>query len=222
MAALRIGVIGGTGAQGKGLAYRFALAGHKVLIGSRRPANAQVAASEINRRLGVEAVQGVDNRDAAACAELVQLAIPWAGHEEAIEAIAPELAGKIVVSCVNPLAFDKSGAYGLRMSESAAQQVQRLVPAARVVGAFHHVSARLLWHQDGPLSHDDVLVAGDDNEAVETVLALAACVTGKVGIRAGALRLTHQLEPLTAVLINVNKHYRANSGVSVSGVEATM
>ncbi|MFG1954051.1 NADPH-dependent F420 reductase [Micromonospora sp. NPDC048830] len=218
MTALEIGVIGGTGAQGKGLAYRFALAGHKVLIGSRKPENAQRTADEINDRLGVPAATGGGNLDVATRAELVQVAVPWDGHEDAIAAIAPALAGKIVVSCVNPLGFDKAGAYGLPMPESAAEQLQRLAPTARVVGAFHHVSARLLWHHDGPLRHDDILVAGNDAEAVEAVMVLAASVTGKVGIRAGALRLTHQLEPLTAVLININKYYKVNSGVSVSGL----
>lgn len=219
MTSLEIGVIGGTGAQGKGLAYRFALAGHKVLIGSRSPESAQKTADEINDRLGITAAKGLGNLDAAARSEVVQVAVPWDGHEEAVTALAPGLAGKIAISCVNPLGFDKRGAYGLPLTESAAEQLQRVAPAARVVGAFHHVSAKLLWNHDGPLSHDDILVAGDDAEAVELVTALASSVTGKVGIRVGALRLTHQLEPLTAALININKYYKVNSGVSVSGLD---
>ena len=94
------------------------------------------------------------------------------------------------------------------------------MPTARVVGAFHHVAALSLWRSADPLSHEDVLVCGDDDEAKSVVRELAASVTGKPGLDAGALRLARQLEPLTAVLISMNKRYKTRSGVAVTGIEA--
>ena len=105
------------------------------------------------------------------------------------------------------------------LEESAAQETQRLVPSARVVGAFHHVAALSLWKTPDALTHEDVLVCGDDVEATSVVQDLATAVTGKRGINAGNLRLARQLEPLTAVLISMNKRYKTRSGVAVTGVE---
>jgi NADPH-dependent F420 reductase len=217
-----IAVIGGTGPQGRGLAYRFALAGNVVILGSRDAARAQEKAEEIVGRAGDVAgsVSGMTNIDAAAKAEVVVLAVPWDGHAELVSSLAEQLAGKVVISCVNPLGFDENGPFGLVLEESAAQEAQRLVPSARVVGAFHHLAALSLWKTPDALSHEDVLVCGDDADAKALVAGLAVAVTGKKGIDAGALRLARQLEPLTAVLISMNKRYKTRSGVAITGVEA--
>lgn len=217
--AWTIAVVGGTGPQGRGLAYRFAVAGHDVVLGSRDAGRAGEKADEINAKLGHAAVSGATNVDAVATADLVLLAVPWDGHAELVTSLADGLAGKIVISCVNPLGFDAAGPYGLVLEESAAQETQRLVPTARLVGAFHHVAALSLWKTPDPLSHEDVLVCGDDDEAKGVVQDLAAAVTGKRGIDAGGLRLARQLEPLTAVLISMNKRYKTRSGVAITGVE---
>ncbi|MFF7191235.1 NADPH-dependent F420 reductase [Streptomyces sp. NPDC008222] len=217
-----IAVVGGTGPQGKGLGLHFARAGHKVVIGSRSAGRAEEAAAEIRARAGSAVdVLGLDNLGAVEAAEAVLIVVPWDGHKELVAALAPALAGKLVVSCVNPLGFDKRGAYGLDVEDgSAAEQTQKLVPGAVVVGAFHHLSAVSLWEAEGPLGHEDVLVVGDDKDAKEKVVALAATITGRAGIDGGALRLARQLEPLTAVLININRRYKTRSGVSVSGIPA--
>ncbi|MEV7323031.1 NADPH-dependent F420 reductase [Streptomyces sp. NPDC093970] len=217
-----IAVVGGTGPQGKGLALHFARAGHKVVIGSRSAGRAEEAAAEIRARAGSAVdVLGLDNRGAVEAAEAVLIVVPWNGHEELVADLAPALAGKLVISCVNPLGFDRRGAYGLDVEDgSAAEQTQRLVPGAVVVGAFHHLSAVSLWEAEGPLDHEDVLVVGDDKDAKEKVAALAATITGRPGIDGGALRLARQLEPLTAVLININRRYKTRSGVAVSGIPA--
>ncbi|MET7351694.1 NADPH-dependent F420 reductase [Streptomyces mirabilis] len=217
-----IAVVGGTGPQGKGLALHFARAGHKVVIGSRSAGRAEEAAAEIRARVGSAVdVLGLDNKGAVEAADAVLIVVPWDGHEELVAALAPVLAGKLVISCVNPLGFDKRGAYGLDVEDgSAAEQTQRLVPDAVVVGAFHHLSAVSLWEAEGPLGHEDVLVVGDDRDAKEKVAALAATITGRPGIDGGVLRLARQLEPLTAVLININRRYKTRSGVSVSGIPA--
>lgn len=212
-----IAVIGGTGPQGRGLAYRFALAGHQVTIGSRAAERAQEKAAEIGEKAGVE-VAGAKNADAAQGADVVLVAVPWDGHNEMIAELAPQLAGKVVISCVNPLGFDKGGPYGLSLPQSAAEDLQEIVPEARVVGAFHHVAAASLWESSEPMSHEDVLVCGNDVEAKELVLDLAAAVTGHRGVNAGKLRLARQLEPLTAVLISINKAYKTRSGVAISGI----
>lgn len=213
-----IAVVGGTGPQGRGLAYRFALAGHSVVLGSRDAGRAGEKADEINEKLDSATVTGATNADAAAGADIVLLAVPWDGHADLVSSLADQLAGKIVISCVNPLGFDADGPYGLVLEESAAQETQRLVPTARVVGAFHHVAALSLWKTPDALSHEDVLVCGDDADAKDVVMGLAAAVTGKTGVDAGKLRLARQLEPLTAVLISMNKRYKTRSGVAITGV----
>ena len=137
---LVIGILGGTGEQGCGLARRFAMAGHQVIIGSRSHDRAYAVAREIGPY-----VRGLANSAAAREASLVIAAVPWEGHAELLSGLTAELAGKIMVDCVNPLGFDQRGAYPLRVAEgSAAEQAARLLPDSRVVAAFHHVSAVLL------------------------------------------------------------------------------
>jgi NADPH-dependent F420 reductase len=214
-----IAVIGGTGAQGKGLAYRFARHGRSVVIGSRSAERAAATAESILARLDSATVAGASNDLAAAEADVVVLAVPYDGHDELVESLAGELRGKLVISCVNPLGFDKVGPFGLEVAAgSAAETVAELVPTAQVVGAFHHVSAVNLWSDEDYLDHEDVLVCGDDPIAKETTMTLARTVTGRDGIDAGPLRVARQLEPLTAVLIHVNKRYKIRSGIRISGM----
>jgi NADPH-dependent F420 reductase len=218
MNARKIAVIGGTGPQGRGLARWLAVAGHTVVLGSRSADRANAAAKEVRDRTGGNVV-GTDNETAVTAEDVVLVVVPWVGHRELIESLAGALDGKLVVSCVNPLEFDANGSFGLAVEEgSAAQQTQALVPGARVVGAFHHLSAVSLWESDDLLDHEDVLVCGDDADAKAIVLDLAAAVTGRRGIDVGALRLASQLEPLTAVLIGINRRYKTRSGLAIVGV----
>jgi NADPH-dependent F420 reductase len=216
-----IAVIGGTGPQGRGLAYRWASHGHTVVIGSRDPERAGRVAGEIAARLEDEgrtaAVTGAANADAAARCDVVALVVPWDGHDSLVASL--PLAGKTVISCVNPLGFDRQGPFGLVVEAgSAAESAQAIAPDATVVGAFHHVSAVSLWGEETYLDHEDVLVCGDSAEAKAVAIELARPVTGRDGVDAGALRLARQLEPLTAVLISINKRYRTRSGVRISGL----
>jgi NADPH-dependent F420 reductase len=215
-----IAIIGGTGPQGKGLGYRFVKGGHDVILGSRSEERALEAAAELDERAVAGSVRGADNAKAAEAADVVLLAIPFDGHDELVAELAPQLAGKVVISCVNPLGFDKRGPYGLDLGPtSAAENAQGLLPDSQVVGAFHHLSAVTLSGEADVLDHEDVLVCGDDADAKAAVIELAATVTGKPGIDAGALRLARQLEPLTAVLISVNKRYKVRSGIAVVGLD---
>ena len=216
---LVVGILGGTGDQGRGLARRFALAGHQVIIGSRSSERAAAAAQEIGH-----GVQGLANADAARGASVIIAAVPWEGHGDLLSALAGELAGKIVVDCVNPLGFDQRGAYALPVAEggpaegSAAQQAAALLPGSRVVAAFHHVSAVLLLDPEVDTIDLDVLVLGDDREATDLVQALAARIPGVRGIYAGRLRNCGQIEALTANLVSINRRYKAHAGLRVTDI----
>ena len=215
-----IAIIGGTGPQGKGLGYRFAKGGYDVILGSRSEARAIEAATELAQRSTAGSVRGAANATAAEAAVLVLLAIPFDGHDDLVAELAPQLSGKVVISCVNPLGFDKRGPYGLDLGPtSAAENAQALLPNSKVEGGFHHLSAVTLISEIDLLDHEDILVCGDDADAKAAVLELAAAVTGKPGVDAGALRLARQLEPLTAVLISVNKRYKVRSGIAVVGLD---
>ena len=214
VSTLVLAVLGGTGEQGRGLARRFALAGHKVIIGSRSAERAADAAVGLPG-----SVSGAANADAAAGADVVVVAVPWEGHKELLTELAPVLAGKVVVDCVNPLGFDKQGAYALAVEEgSAAQQAAAVLPDSRVVGAFHHVSAVLLLDETVDELETDILVLGDDREATDLVEALVARIPGMRGVYAGRLRNAHQVEALTANLISVNRRYKAHAGLRVTDV----
>jgi len=207
-----IGIIGGTGPQGRGLAKRFAAGGVEVVIGSRSAERAQVAASELGH-----GVRGASNEDCAAMSDVVVIAVPWDGHRDQVEALAKELAGKIVVDCVNPLAFDKQGPYAPPVPEgSAAEQARELLPDATVVAAFHHLSAVTLLDDEVANVAADVLVLGDDREATDLVQALAGRIAGCRGIYAGRLRNAAQVEALTANLIAMNKRYKAHASLRVT------
>jgi len=215
----RIAVIGGTGPQGKGLAYRFARHGHGVVLGSRSAGRAEATAEEIRARLPEADVSGAENADAVAAADVVLLSVPYDGHDELVDDLAPVLEGKTVISCVNPLGFDKQGPYGLDVpAGSAAETAASIAEEATVVGAFHHVSAVSLWGDAEFLDHEDVLVCGDDPDAKQVAIELARTVTGRDGVDAGRLRLARQLEPLTAVLISINKRYKTRSGIAIAGL----
>ena len=181
--------------------------------------SAPAAAAELNERLDGTPVTGAGNVDACDGADVVLLAVPYDGHDELVGTL--PLDGKTVISCVNPLAFDKQGPHGRVVDGgegSAAESAQRIAPGSTVVGAFHHVSAVTLWGEDDYLDHEDVLVCGDSAEGKAVAIELARSVTGRDGVDAGALRLARQLEPLTAVLISINKKYKIHSGIRIAGL----
>jgi NADPH-dependent F420 reductase len=213
-----VAVLGGTGPQGRGLAHRFADAGLRVVLGSRAAGRAAEAAQRLMSGTGAQ-ISGAANRDAAALGDIVVVAVPWEGHAALLTELSDALAGKIVVDCVNPLGFDKQGAFALEVPEgSAAQQAAALLPQSRVVAAFHHVSAVLLEDSEVTTLDTDVLVLGDDREATDLVQELASRVSGMRGIYAGRLRNARQVESLTANLISINRRYKAHAGVRVTDI----
>ncbi|MFE2332888.1 NADPH-dependent F420 reductase [Streptomyces coelicoflavus] len=214
VSGLVVGVLGGTGPQGKGLAYRLAKAGQKVIVGSRAAERAVAAAEEIGH-----GVEGADNAETARRSDVVIVAVPWDGHAKTLESLRTELSGKLVVDCVNPLGFDKKGAYALKPEEgSAAEQAAALLPDSRVAAAFHHLSAVLLQDPEIDEIDTDVMVLGEERADVEIVQALAGRIPGMRGVFAGRLRNAHQVESLVANLISVNRRYKAHAGLRVTDV----
>ncbi|WUT78055.1 NADPH-dependent F420 reductase [Streptomyces sp. NBC_00669] len=220
VSALTVGVLGGTGDQGRGLAYRLARAGQSVVIGSRDAARAEAAAAELAEgEKGAAGVQGAENAECARRSDIVIVAVPWEGHAKTLEALREPLAGKLVIDCVNPLGFDKQGAYALTPEEgSAAQQAAALLPDSRVTAAFHHLSAVLLQDPAVESIDTDVMVLGESRADTDLVQALAGRIPGMRGVFAGRLRNAHQVESLVANLISVNRRYKAHAGLRVTDV----
>jgi NADPH-dependent F420 reductase len=216
-AARTLAILGGTGAEGGGLALRFARAGHRVILGSRSASRADERAAEMNGRLRRNAVSGADNKAAAAAAEIVVLTVPYAAQRATIEEVREALSGKILIDATAPLIPPRVARVQLPAGGSAVAAIQTLLgDAVRVVSAFQNVSAR---HLDD-LDHDvdcDVLVCGDDPAARETVIALAADI-GLTAWHAGPIVNSAAAEALTSILIFVNRHYKSpGSGIRLTG-----
>jgi 8-hydroxy-5-deazaflavin:NADPH oxidoreductase len=216
-----IGILGGTGKLGAGLAIRWAAAGIPITIGSRDPERAAAAAADLRTALpaGAAAIDGAGNA-VAARHPVVVASIPTEGADELVTAIADELAGGILVSALSPLDFDARGPRPGVVSgaASAAALLALCAPDATVVAGFHTVSAVSLRRLEEELD-EDVLLCGDDDEAVARVAALVDDhLVGARAVHCGPLRLAATLESLTAVLISVNKRHRAHAGLRVTGL----
>ena len=216
---ISIAVLGGTGKEGSGLAYRWALKGHTVTLGSRDAGKAIAAAAELNTLLaGKGAVQGAGNRDAATNAEVIVLAVPYAAQQPTALDVKDALNGKILIDVTVPLMPPKVDRVQLPNGESAVLALQRaLGEGVKVVSAFQNVSATHL-KDDAHTVDCDVLVCGDDAAARETVIGLAH----DAGLRAwhaGVLANSIAAEALTSVLIAINKRYKvAGSGIRITGL----
>lgn len=216
---ITVGVLGGTGPQGQGLAVRWAKAGITVRLGSRSAERAEQKAADLRTAAGVGHITGHANPDCVSGADIVVVVVPYDGHRELLESLRDELVGKIVVDCVNPMGFDRQGPFPLTVEEgSAAQQAEKILPESTVTAAFHHISAVLLSDLTQSEVDTDVLVLGDDRDAVNTVRELAEAIPGVRGIYGGRLRNAHQVEALTANLIAVNRRYSTHAGLRVTGL----
>ncbi len=211
-----IGILGGTGALGKGLAIRWAAAGYPLVIGSREAAKAEDVAGSITAGAGAVAVRGMDNVAAAHVAEIAVVTVPFANHLAILRDVRGELSGKILVDTTVPLVPPKVATVQLPPEGSAAVAAQRLLgPGVRVVSAFQNVAAHKL--QTGEPIDCDVLVCGDDKAARETVVGLAKAI-GLRGIDAGSLANSVAAEALTSVLIGINRRYKVEgAGIRITG-----
>jgi hypothetical protein len=213
-----IAIVGGTGAEGGGIALRLAKAGHRVLIGSRDAAKAKEAAAELAALAGVE-IAGDGNRAVASAAEIVILTVPYAAQRPTVEDIRDVLAGKIFVDATAPLVPPRVNRVQLPEGGSAVAAIQALLgEAVKVVSAFQNVSAEKLRHLDQPVDCD-VLVCADDAPARQTVIELIATM-GMRGIDAGSIGNSAAAEALTSLLIWINRKYKVpGAGIRITGID---
>jgi NADPH-dependent F420 reductase len=214
---LTIAVLGGTGKEGKGLAYRWAKAGYRVLIGSRASERAIKAASEIIERLeGSSSVVGTTNRDAAEQADIVVLTVPYAAHRETLEGLKDALKGKLLVDVTVPLVPPKLSKVQMPPAGSAAQEARQIVgDDVEVAAAFQNVSHEHLLEDEE--IECDVLVTGTSKKARAEVLTLVEAA-GLIGWDAGPIENSVVVEGLTSVLININKRYGSkHAGIKITG-----
>jgi NADPH-dependent F420 reductase len=213
-----IAVLGGSGKEGSGLAFRWAHAGHPVIIGSRTAEKAQQAASEINAALGREAVRGCANPEAAAAAPIVVLTVPFAAQRSTVEEVRDALAGKILVDVTVPLVPPKVNRVQLPAGGSAVEAIQKLLgDQVKVVSAFQNISAHHLKDLDHVIECD-VLVCSDDRDAADLVVGLAREI-GLGAWNAGALANSAAAEALTSLLIALNQRYKVPaSGIRITGI----
>jgi NADPH-dependent F420 reductase len=218
MSELKIAVLGGTGAEGSGLAYRWAAAGHRVVIGSRERSKAEAAAAELNTLLGADKLRGADNRQAAAECSVAVLTVPYAAQRVTATSVVDELKGKILIDVTVPLVPPKVSLVQLPEGGSAVLVLQRVLGAeVRVVSAFQNISAHHLKDRDYQIDCD-VLVCSDDVQAAELTIGLAKDA-GLQAWYAGALANSVVAEALTSVLIGINRRYKVPaSGIRLSGV----
>ncbi len=220
MAEKTVAIIGGTGHQGQGLALRWAKSGrYRVIIGSRDAAKAQTVAESFNRRLEVaHRIEGMHNTEAAAAAEIVVLTVPYSAHTETLESIRAQLKGKVLVDVTVPLRPPRVSQVYIPPGGSATAEAQALLgEEVRVVCAFQNVSATHLNDLD-EAPECDVLVCGDDPGAKAEAIALAEAA-GMRGLDAGPLQNAVVVEGLTAILIGINKRYRADgAGIKITGI----
>lgn len=213
-----IGFIGGTGPEGRGLALRFALAGESVLIGSRSADRAREAADSVREIAPAASVEGVVNSEVAARSDIVVVAVPYAAQKPTLASLADELRGKLIVNVVVPLAFSKGVASAIRVEEgSAALEAKALLPDATHIAAFHNVSAPELLKPDKRLE-TDIVVCGDDAEGKRAVMRLAETIKGARAVDGGGLANARYVEDLTALLLNINRAYKAHSMIKIVGI----
>lgn len=213
----RIALIGGTGALGSALAARWARAGYPIIIGSRDPAKAETAARAIAVSEHAPPARGLGEAEAAAAADVIVLAVPFAGHRAALAAIRGNCAGKIVIDAVVPLVPPKIGTAQIPAEGGAALAARAsLGEEAMVVSALHNISARRLAR--GAPIDCDVLVFGDKRAAREVAIALIKAA-GLRALHGGPLANSIAAEALTSVLITINRLYKVeDSGIRITGL----
>jgi NADPH-dependent F420 reductase len=212
-----IAILGGTGKEGAGLGARWALAGYPIVIGSRDAERAHAKALEIREQAHTLAVVGHTNAEAAALGEVVVVALPANGLGSTLPELREACRGKVVVSTVVALTFGGPRLFTPPAIGSSAEEVQELLPGARVVAAFHHIAAHELADTGHPIECD-LLMCGADAEAKNVVAGLAASM-GLRSIDAGPLSNAGALEGITAVLATINRRYkRKDAGIRITGL----
>ena len=214
---MQIALVGGTGKEGRGLALRWAKAGHEVKLGSRSAERGEERAAELSESVGAT-IRGGDNTWAVRGADVVVLCVPYSAHKATLTGLREELRGKIVVDITVPLRPPKVRTVHLPEGESAALEAQEILgEETTVVATLHHVSSEHLKHYDRPLV-GDVLVCSNNREARAMVVGLLEEL-GCRALEAGRLRNAIALEAMTPVLLFMNRHYKSKgTGIMITGI----
>jgi len=217
-----IGIVGGTGDLGRGLALRLAKAGHPLIIGSRNAEQAVASAEAVaavlaERGIAHPAISGADNAATAQQGDIVFVTVPFGAHQPTLESIRDAVQGKVVVDVTVPLVPPKVARVQLPTEGSAGQIAQTLLgEAVHVVSAFQNVAAaHLQADMEIPC---DVLVTGNDKPARQTVIDLIEAM-GMRGFHAGLINNAAAAEALTSILININKQYKTHAGLRLTGID---
>lgn len=215
MTAASVGILGGTGPAGRGVAVRLAAGGYAVVLGSRDAERAREVAAGLAVPAG--SITGAENAEAAA-ADLVVVATPWDSAVATVRALREPLAGKVVISMVNALAREGREMVPLYPPRGAmAAQIAAALPESRVVGAFHHLPAAEMADLASGLEAD-VAIVGDDAGARAEVVALVERMPGLRAVEVGSMSLASAVEAFTAVCISINIRHRAHSYVAFRGL----
>ena len=214
-----ISFIGGTGPEGKGLALRLAMAGETPIIGSRDAARGAATAEELAQSAPGLVIKGTDNAGAVAAADVVFLAFPYEGQRPVLEDLGAALKGKIVVSVIAPMKFERGkGASAVEVEAgSAAQEAQDMLPDSQVVAAFQNASAEELLDPSVTME-GDVIVCSDHPDAKKLVIGLADKINDLRGVDGGSLANAKYVEQLTPLLVNINRIYKIHAGIKIVGV----
>ena len=213
----KIGIIGGTGPEGLGLAMRFAKAGDRVFIGSRSKERAEDAARRVKEAVPEAKVEGLVNDEAVEQAEVVFLTVPWDAHKSTLEGLTEAIGDKVLVDVVVPLLFDRGQPKAILVEEgSAAQQARAVARKAKVISAFHHLDGTDLQNVERPMQ-GDVLVCGDHQGAMKKVMALVERIEYVRALEAGGLSNSRYLEEWTVLLLHLNRIHNAHTGVRIVG-----
>ena len=215
-----LGFLGGTGEEGKGLAFRLALAGESVMIGSRDEARAVEAAAEVNDLLGKQVAIGANNMQTAEESDIVFVTVPYSAQAMLLGDVGQYLRSKIVIDVIAPMSFVRGvGAQAINIeSGSAAEEAQELVPESFVVSAFQNVSAAELVLPNIPMV-GDVLVCGDDKDSKQRVMELVCLIDKLKPVDGGMLFNSKYVEQITPLLVNINRLYKTHSGIHITGLE---
>ena len=214
-----LAILGGTGPEGKGLALRLAMAGETPIIGSRDAARGAVAAQELSQLAPDVDIRGSDNSGAVLQADVVFLAFPYEGQRPVLENLGPALKGKIVVSVIAPMKFERGkGASAVEVEAgSAAQEAQDMLPESQVVAAFQNASAEELLDPTTTMD-GDVVVCSDHSDAKKLVMELADQIKDLRGVDGGSLANAKYVEQITPLLVNINRIYKAHSSIKIVGI----
>lgn len=214
---MRIGIVGGTGKEGRSMARRWALKGHEVRIGSRDPARAKATATELSNETE-RAMSGGSNQWAVADVDVVLLSVPYPGHGDTLRALKEALQGKILIDITVPLRPPKVRVVNLPAGQAAAIEAQAIVGTETpVVATLHHVSSVHLADADHKIACD-VLCCSDNSDALGKVMALVEDL-GMRALDAGPLQNAVALESLTPVLLHLNNKYKgAGAGIVFTGI----